>query len=76
MSINSGSPQGTSTNSETISDQILSTFKFLDQEKVNNIEGRFCGGFAANLPENQCPTGYKCQMEGNYPDAGGQCIKE
>lgn len=52
-------------------DQIISTFKFLDQ----NVEGRFCGGFAANLPENQCPKGYKCQLDGNYPDAGGKCVK-
>ncbi|OGH42360.1 MAG: hypothetical protein A3H79_01020 [Candidatus Levybacteria bacterium RIFCSPLOWO2_02_FULL_36_8b] len=38
-------------------------------------EGKFCGGIAANLPENQCPTGYKCQLDGNYPDASGKCVK-
>lgn len=56
----------------SVFDQMLSTFKFLDQ----NIEGRFCGGIAANLPENQCPEGYKCQLDGNYPDAGGKCVKK
>jgi len=42
---------------------------------TKGIEGRFCGGIAANLPENQCPTGYDCQLDGNYPDAGGICVK-
>lgn len=51
-------------------DQILSTFKFTDSG------GAFCGGFAANLPEYQCPSGYKCQLDGNYPDAGGKCVKQ
>jgi hypothetical protein len=55
-----------------IIDQILSTFKFLDQ---SNAEGKFCGGFAANLPENQCPNGFHCKYDGNYPDAGGVCTK-
>ncbi|MBI2085838.1 hypothetical protein HYT74_00695 [Candidatus Daviesbacteria bacterium] len=55
-------------------DQILSTFKFTDQ--VESPEGKFCGGIAANLPENQCPKGYTCQMDGSYPDAGGKCVKE
>ena len=35
-------------------------------------EGSFCGGFAGKL----CPDGYECQMEGNYPDASGTCIKK
>ncbi|KKR03084.1 MAG: hypothetical protein UU25_C0007G0003 [Microgenomates group bacterium GW2011_GWB1_40_9] len=38
-------------------------------------EEQFCGGIAANLPENQCPEGYSCQLEGDYPDAGGKCKK-
>ncbi|NTV30989.1 prepilin-type N-terminal cleavage/methylation domain-containing protein [candidate division WWE3 bacterium] len=29
-----------------------------------------CGGIA-NI---QCPIGYMCQLENNYPDASGQCI--
>jgi len=58
--------------------QILSTFKVTDQAQVTpteTTEGKFCGGIAANLPENQCPSGYKCQLDGNYPDAGGKCVK-
>lgn len=47
--------------------QILSTFKFID-----TAAGQFCGGIAA-LP---CGSGYRCQLEGNYPDAGGVCVKE
>ena len=35
--------------------------------------GKRCGGFAANLPEYQCPLGYECRMEDNYPDASGKC---
>ena len=35
-------------------------------------EGIFCGGIAGI----QCPTGYQCQLEGNYPDAGGKCVKD
>jgi|GEM_PF-5306124 hypothetical protein len=32
--------------------------------------GQFCGGIAG-IP---CPTGYECQLDGSYPDAGGQCV--
>lgn len=46
--------------------KILSTFKFNIQEP----EGSFCGGFAG-VP---CDPGYKCQLDGNYPDAGGICV--
>src|SRR3989344_676485 len=48
-------------------DKILSTFKFTDQ----SIEEQFCGGIAGI----QCPSGYSCQLDGEYPDAGGKCIK-
>lgn len=62
------------------SDQIIATFKFLPDSPVSgdqtSVEGKFCGGIAANLPQNQCPSGYKCQLEGNYPDAGGKCVKK
>lgn len=34
--------------------------------------GKFCGGIAG-IP---CDLGYKCELEGDYPDAGGKCIKE
>lgn len=62
---------------EGLPDKILSTFKFTEQISPTqaSAEGRFCGGIAANLPENQCPPGYKCQLDGNYPDAGGKCVK-
>lgn len=46
--------------------QILATFKFIDQ----NPKGAFCGGIAGT----PCPKGYKCQLEGRYPDAGGTCV--
>lgn len=35
-----------------------------------SAEGAFCGGIA-NI---ECPEGYKCQLDGSYPDAGGKCI--
>ena len=53
-------------------DQILSTFKFIDR---SDAEGKFCGGIAANLPENQCPEGFSCKLDGKYPNAGGVCVK-
>lgn len=40
------------------------------------IESRRCGGIAGNLPKYQCPPGYRCQLEGNYPDASGKCVKK
>lgn len=49
-------------------DNLLFTFKFLDQ---TSSEGQFCGGIAGT----ECPTGYSCQLEGDYPDAGGKCVK-
>lgn len=30
----------------------------------------FCGGIAGI----SCPQGYTCNLDGNYPDAGGKCI--
>jgi len=40
-----------------------------------SVEGKSCGGIAANLPENQCPDGFYCKLDGKYPDAGGVCSK-
>jgi hypothetical protein len=37
------------------------------------LTGKPCGGFVANLPEYQCPPGYFCKVDSNYPDAGGTC---
>lgn len=44
--------------------------KLLDVPVEGNPEKQFCGGIAA-LP---CPEGYACQLDGDYPDAGGICI--
>ena len=49
--------------------QILSTFKFTNPE---NSEGKFCGGIAGI----SCPEDYRCKLDGNYPDAGGKCVKD
>lgn len=35
-------------------------------------KGAFCGGFAGVA----CPQGYTCKLDGNYPDAGGRCLKD
>ena len=48
--------------------QILSTFKFTD----GNATGQFCGGIAGIA----CREGYDCKYDGDYPDAGGVCIKK
>ena len=34
-------------------------------------QGKFCGGIAGIL----CPKGFDCKLDGNYPDAGGTCVK-
>lgn len=34
-------------------------------------EGEFCGGIAGVA----CQSGFNCQLEGTYPDAGGRCVK-
>ena len=40
-------------------------------EEDVTIEGNFCGGIAGIL----CPEEYECKLDGNYPDAGGKCLK-
>lgn len=53
--------------------QILSTFKFTDQNQITptSDEGKICGGIAGII----CPTGYQCKYNNNYPDASGTCVK-
>ncbi len=34
-------------------------------------ENKICGGIAG-LP---CPEGYECELDGDYPDASGECVK-
>lgn len=57
-----------SAGSFTLFDKILSTFKFTDK---NSTGDGFCGGIAG-IP---CPSGYRCLLDGDYPDAGGKCQK-
>lgn len=40
--------------------------------KNTSDTSKFCGGIA-NI---QCPFGYICQLDGNYPDAGGKCVNK
>ncbi|QQG44644.1 MAG: hypothetical protein HYW86_01900 [Candidatus Roizmanbacteria bacterium] len=54
-----------------LAEQILSTFRFIYQNEESS-EGKFCGGIAGIL----CPDGYECKYDGNYPDAGGKCVKK
>lgn len=54
--------------------QILSTFRFVSptgSRQGQSIEGQFCGGITAF----QCPDGYMCKLDGDYPDAGGKCVR-
>lgn len=39
---------------------------------LKSAEGTLCGGIAAF----SCPSGYSCKLDGNYPDAGGHCVKQ
>lgn len=34
--------------------------------------GEFCGGIAGV----RCRSGFRCQLEGNFPDAGGRCVSD
>ncbi|MEK7109865.1 MAG: hypothetical protein AAB876_01440 [Patescibacteria group bacterium] len=34
-------------------------------------QSKFCGGIAGV----SCPEGYDCQLDDNYPNAGGTCVK-
>lgn len=42
----------------------------LDETTPGGNSGQFCGGIAGT----ECPEGYICQLDGNYPDAAGICI--
>lgn len=79
ISITDGIPNWDSTNrieynnpNDTTTIQVVNSFKLLQELDAS---GRFCGGIAANLPENQCPQGYKCIYESQGPDSSGTCQK-
>jgi hypothetical protein len=36
-----------------------------------NATTQFCGGIAAF----GCPSGWECALDGDYPDAGGKCVR-
>jgi len=36
----------------------------------DNSNNNFCGGIAAI----KCKEGYRCKLDGDYPDAGGKCV--
>lgn len=46
--------------------------KRVSGQKLCAKEGKMCGGIAGI----QCCSGLKCQLQGNYPDASGTCVKE
>lgn len=65
--------EGKDSLAEQTFDQILSTFKILDQ---TNAEEKACGGLAGEQWQFACPAGYKCKYpEPMYPDARGKCVK-
>lgn len=54
-------------------DDVLNGFEFtVNDETDDGGEDVFCGGIA-NIP---CPQGFGCVLDGDYPDAGGICVKE
>jgi len=55
--------------------QILSTFKFLDQNQ-KDAEGKSCGGIMGEKGPMACPSGYYCRYTDSHPDASGKCVKE
>ena len=48
----------------------LVVFWFMRDLRESKV-GAFCGGIAG-IP---CPDGLNCELEGSYPDAGGNCVK-
>ncbi|PIY65129.1 hypothetical protein COY91_03625 [Candidatus Shapirobacteria bacterium CG_4_10_14_0_8_um_filter_39_15] len=68
---------GTYKDVESAVNKLLVTMEFNSKAEVtstptpSNPEGKFCGGFAGVA----CPAGYNCQLDGNYPDASGKCVK-
>ncbi|CAO2828994.1 unnamed protein product [Amaranthus hypochondriacus] len=42
-----------------------------EETRTCKLADEFCGGIAAF----QCCDGYECKFEGDFPDAGGKCIK-
>ncbi len=50
---------------------IFGWFVFGSRNRITGPTGPMCGGIAGIL----CPEGYQCHYDGNYPDAGGVCIK-
>jgi hypothetical protein len=46
-------------------------FFFLKDTTEESVEGQFCGG----IMNISCPKGYYCDLDGDYPDAGGVCRK-
>ena len=60
--------------SDQITNQIISSFKFTDQE---NGKEKVCGGFAGETGQFACPEGYSCKYpEPIYADAQGVCVKK
>lgn len=51
---------------------IVNSFKLKDEDARVKPSGSFCGGIAAK----SCPSGHTCAYEGDYPDAGGMCVKK
>lgn len=42
------------------------------ENETTTTEASFCGGIAGIM----CPPGHTCQLDGDYPDAGGVCIPD
>ncbi len=54
------------------SDPSMGTYINVLGARKRGAEGEFCGGIAA-FP---CATGLRCQLDGDYPDAGGTCVRK
>lgn len=38
---------------------------------LGSRETIFCGGITGKI----CPEGYRCKLDGDYPDASGHCVR-
>lgn len=52
-------------------DLMISSMSLLTEETLDTTS-QFCGGVAGLT----CPAGFECILEGNFPDAGGTCVRQ
>lgn len=63
---------GTATSGPILHLEQISNPEEFPNPTSGDATGSFCGGIAGT----PCPSGFICNLDGSYPDAGGKCVKE